>query len=131
MERAFRAGAGAVRQARQLVTDALVKLDVPAWPGNLLVTELVTNVVVHVRRAFTVRVVVGDTSDDGVRVEVEDDDPELPVCSPSTPHAPGGRGLAMVEALATEWGTSPSRSGKGKIVWFTLSGDRAGARGIR
>jgi hypothetical protein len=57
----------------------------------------------------------------GVRVEVGDTSEQLPVAG-DPPHAStGGRGLQLVEALASEWGTT--RDGPGKVVWFELAAD--------
>jgi hypothetical protein len=37
----------------------------------------------------------------------------------SDPHAPGGRGLWLIEQLTTAWGINRHRDG-GKVVWCTL-----------
>jgi hypothetical protein len=42
-----------------------------------------------------------------------------PVEVPYAPHdAPGGRGLLLVDSLASSWGWAPTP--EGKRVWFTL-----------
>ncbi|HEX6470627.1 MAG TPA: ATP-binding protein [Streptosporangiaceae bacterium] len=38
-----------------------------------------------------------------------------------------GRGLHIVECVATAWGAGPSPSGRGRVVWFVI---RAGRRDI-
>lgn len=84
--------------------------------AELLTTELVTNVVVHV--AGTVDLVVR-TIVRGVRVEVTDHDRRLPKFGAAEPDAVGGRGLVLVDALADAWGVD-HMSGNGKTIWFEL-----------
>lgn len=33
----------------------------------------------------------------------------------------GGRGLQLVDRLATAWGCQPGADGQGKVVWFRLT----------
>ncbi|MET7378652.1 SpoIIE family protein phosphatase [Streptomyces sp. NPDC005526] len=87
-----------------------------ADPAELLVSELVTNAVRHSRGgAVALRLVRGDT----LLCEVDDDDHELPTLTSAGPGDESGRGLRVVSALAREWGTS--RTGTGKTVWFELT----------
>lgn len=94
------------------------------WDGEvadvaeLLVSELVTNALVHGGGGASLAVTVAPG---GVRVEVADDLPDelQPVVRPTSASATGGRGLALVEALATAWGVR--RAPGGKVVWFHLS----------
>ena len=77
----------------------------------LVVSELVTNAVLHART--TARFVLRW---DGrcARVEVTDGDrqpPRVPVEAPAV----GGRGLFLVDRLSSEWGSDPAPSGK--TVW--------------
>ncbi len=81
----------------------------------LLVSELATNAVLHARTPFTV---VIDRSR-GVRVEVHDEDPRPPHTRDYGPEAASGRGLHLVESLATTSGTEVGPGGKS--VWFELS----------
>lgn len=85
---------------------------------SLVVTELVTNAVLHAKAPIEL---VIEQADGCLRVSVRDNDPHLP--SPPPPRPPTaaltfGRGLAVVEALATRWGATPS--GEGKEVWAEL-----------
>jgi hypothetical protein len=50
--------------------------------------------------------------------EVEDDDHTLPTLLSAGPDDEYGRGLGVVSALAREWGTS--RTNSGKTVWCEL-----------
>ncbi|MFI0259012.1 ATP-binding protein [Streptomyces sp. NPDC017056] len=99
-----------------------------AHDARVLVSELVTNVYRHTRTAV-VRIDVA-VNPDYVRVAVWDDAPRsrllgLPVFS----EGDSGRGLFLVECLATRWGiyrpNTETRSRKG--VWFVL--DREGRDG--
>lgn len=83
----------------------------------LLVTELVTNAVVHAGTEIELRVsAVGTT----LRVEVVDRSPGslTIVKQPPSETREGGRGVFLLDAVATEWGTR--HFGSGKSVWFEL-----------
>lgn len=81
----------------------------------LLVSELVTNAVVHARSAVGITVTV---SRRGILVEVADHSPHLPVHRTFTTEATTGRGLELLEALAVQSGAR--RTLDGKVVWFSL-----------
>ncbi|MCA1712834.1 MAG: SpoIIE family protein phosphatase [Actinobacteria bacterium] len=95
----------------------------------LLVTELVTNAIVH---AGTELELLVSTDGPTLRVEVSDRSPgAIPVVrdQPSETRE-GGRGIFLLDALATEWGTR--HFGSGKSVWFQLGPSaRAGGRAHR
>ncbi|WP_236075944.1 ATP-binding protein [Streptomyces coffeae] len=56
-----------------------------------------------------------------LRVEVADGSPVVPRIREAAPTAESGRGLAIVDGLAGDWGTEPPDPGRvGKKVWFTL-----------
>ncbi|MYU12836.1 ATP-binding protein [Streptomyces sp. SID8361] len=56
-----------------------------------------------------------------LRVEVADGSPVVPVARKPEPTEESGRGLAIVDDLAADWGTEPPDPGaRGKKVWFTL-----------
>ena len=81
----------------------------------LLASEVVTNAIVHARTNAFVRVQLVD----GVlRVEVHDATRQLPTPRPYDPHAESGRGLMLVDAYSSVWGTSAA--GDGKVVWFEV-----------
>ncbi|MER6996972.1 ATP-binding protein [Streptomyces sp. NPDC000410] len=114
------------RLARHL---AAHQLDVWGFPyggdfsdaAALLVSELATNAITHARvpgRDFQLRLALTATT---LRIEVSDARADrTPTSGPTTP-APDsetGRGLILVEALATRWGTADRLVGK--TVWAEL-----------
>ncbi|MER5972909.1 ATP-binding protein [Streptomyces sp. NPDC002055] len=112
---------GSAATARRLVRVALAAwgLDDVAEDGAVIVSELVSNAVRHARRE-SIRVVVERTAVRTVRVAVADFSRARPV-----PRAPGngeegGRGLFLVAALATAWGTDERQWGK--VVWADVEG---------
>lgn len=83
----------------------------------LLVSELVTNAVIHGKTSATVEV---HRPADILRVSVRDDNPVLPAAGQAPPlDAESGRGLAIVAMLATRWGVETVDDGK--AIWFELS----------
>jgi serine phosphatase RsbU (regulator of sigma subunit)/anti-sigma regulatory factor (Ser/Thr protein kinase) len=83
----------------------------------LLATELVTNAVRHGHGDVSVRLWPGP---DVVRVEVSDASPHRPEPGDLDLDAEDGRGLLIVGALSSRWGTAPLPGGAGKAVWFEL-----------
>lgn len=83
----------------------------------LLVSEVATNALIH--GAGQVRVRVLDAGP-RLRIEVSDDSVILPVARKAAADAEGGRGLALVDALAVDWGVETRDTGK--TVWFELGG---------
>lgn len=100
-ERAARAGVGAV-------SDTL----------GLLVSELVSNVVLHAQTPCEVSISrVGSR----LRVEVRDGSARLPrAAGKPDPFALSGRGMLLVDALSDSHGAEPLDDG-GKLVWFELT----------
>ncbi|MFE6972371.1 ATP-binding protein [Streptomyces sp. NPDC057682] len=85
----------------------------------LIVGELVANAVLHARRE-SIRVVVERIGERTVRVAVTDFSRELPVECRAGDGDEGGRGLLLVAAVASDWGTDTFRWGK--VVWAVLDG---------
>ncbi len=83
----------------------------------LLASELVTNAVRHGGGEVTVRLWAGPET---IRVEVTDANPHRPLAADRGPDAEEGRGLLIVRALASRWGSAPLRDGSGKTVWFEV-----------
>ena len=112
--------------ARRLVERAVATAALPDLIDEalLLVTEVVTNAVVHAGTELELEIT---TEGDRLRVEVSDRSAgALPVVreAPSETRE-GGRGIFLLDALATEWGTR--HFGSGKSVWFQLGPPRADA----
>lgn len=84
--------------------------------AQTLVSELVTNAVIHARTAFTVRVSCdGDT----VRVSVFDGSRARARVRNYGTDATTGRGLRLLDALSADWGVEPH--GDGKAIWFEVA----------
>jgi anti-anti-sigma factor len=84
--------------------------------AELLADELVTNAVVHARTRLRLRL---ELSGDLLHIGVYDASPRLLRLVPDDPEGEGGRGLRLVERLATAWGVHHRPDG-GKVVWCTL-----------
>jgi anti-sigma regulatory factor (Ser/Thr protein kinase) len=113
-----------VREARVFARDVLADDGVEASiieVALLLVSELTTNAVVHARG--TMRVTVHSDAH-WVRIEVEDQGRGRPALRPATQDQPEGRGLRLVDKLATDWGTE--RRATHKVVWCEIA--RQGGR---
>lgn len=83
---------------------------------DLLLTELITNAIIHARTDIEVRV---EPSRAGVRVDVIDGNPIMPVAGTLTAAALSGRGLTLVQSMSTRWGAHNNVTG-GKTVWFEV-----------
>ena len=106
--------------ARRFVRAALESVDtdpVVIETAELLTDELVTNAIVHAqcKSYLFIRAAQGL-----VRVEVTDPDDQLPAMAIPDTDAVGGRGLMIVNGLASAWGIQRTTEG-GKTVWFELS----------
>jgi anti-sigma regulatory factor (Ser/Thr protein kinase) len=82
----------------------------------LLVSEVATNAVLHSYGSH-IRVRVLDRGL-RLRVEVFDGSPVLPVPRRARPAEESGRGLALVQALAVQWGADAQPDGK--TAWFEI-----------
>ncbi|MFM9625097.1 DUF6415 family natural product biosynthesis protein [Streptomyces turgidiscabies] len=113
-----------VREARQFVRVCLAVwgLDVYADATVLIMSELVTNAVLHARGP-AVRISVDRPTHDRVQLGVVDRAPSaLPHMRMPSAGGLGGRGLLLVDELADRWGTDLKGSGTrwGKRVWADL-----------
>lgn len=109
----------AAAEARRALTDACRHLTRGlVHDAALLISELVTNAV---RYAGGIITVVIDCLSDCVAVAVRDDSPAPPVVRDPGPDDPSGRGLQLVDSLASKWGCQLAPGGAGKTVWFTVA----------
>ena len=119
--RTFLPAHSAVAAVRRFVEET-----VAAWGADstvvddatLVASELATNALLHAGSPFRVTLQRGEGS---VRLHVRDTSP-----TPPTRRSPGvelttGRGIAMVHAIAEEWGTEVRADGK--VVWAELAVD--------
>ncbi len=106
-----------MRAARHLAADALAA---SGYPGDvetvlLLLSELVTNAVRHAATPFEVHMAVDPVQ---VTVTVIDHDrAHPPRMRDPQPEETSGRGLRIVDQLASSWG-SEALAGDAKGVWF-------------
>jgi anti-sigma regulatory factor (Ser/Thr protein kinase) len=106
-----------VRNVREFIARAVDGCPV-ADEVILLASEVAANAVVHTASGkggtFTVVVCAGDQV---FRVEIHDDGSQSPPTIGATGELVGsGRGLGLVESLATRWGYLGDRNGR--VVWF-------------
>jgi anti-anti-sigma factor len=108
----------ATRAARRMVVDAC-----QAWErkehtesAETIVTELVSNVVMHARTEMRVLLSFRAPL---LHLSVLDYSPLLPRRQlPDPETGEGGRGLVLIEAMSTGWGVTVTKDGK--VVWATL-----------
>lgn len=137
--RRWPAALGHVREARAFAVGCVESWDARVAHDDLRVVtgELVTNAVVHARTPFTVALA---WNGDAVLIQVTDGSATLPVCGARTNgHAegdqgrsgsgefgsPGGRGLMLVDAMTSEWGST--RVMGGKTVWAVMAAESSAA----
>jgi len=112
------ARADAPHRARELLDDALRRRGGAGRlraDAQLVLSELVTNAVIHARTPVSVTVSLGA---DGVRLAVRDFRPRLPVDDERGPNTGLGLGLRLVGSLAAAWGIEPVPDGK--VIWARL-----------
>ena len=110
-------------QARRFVDETLRRWECDELLDTveLLVSELVTNAVIHAKSDVDVSV---QLLADRIRIEVADQSPAGIRRRELTAEGSSGRGISMVESLATAWGVISNRNGK--AVWFEVARPVAG-----
>ena len=109
-----------VGAARRFVRDVLMSRQVSDGVVDtveLLTSEVVTNAIVHGRSGPQLAVEIDEHV---VRVAVRDLSPEVPVRRLGRLDDVSGRGVVIVEELASAWGVDHERNG-GKRVWFEVA----------
>ncbi len=115
--------AGSPARVRRGLRAALGQWGLPAAAVEdalMVVEELVANVVDHARTPFrlTVDHLHADHPGPALRIAVRDGCPRPVHVRPFDAHAHRGRGLQMIEALASRWGCH--RTAGGKTVWAVV-----------
>ncbi len=115
----------AAQVARTTVTELLTESGLTdpdvAYTAVLLASELAANAWRHARtatggeRRFHLEACLSAAT---LRVRVSDSDHAAPALRPATVSDTDGRGLNLIQALAKEWGVTPTPGGKS--VWFVL-----------
>lgn len=98
-------------RAQGVSTDALDVIE-------LLTGELLANAVVHGPEAGDIRIRMW-RSGRVVSVAVSDESVARPVVRVPAPTSSGGRGMMLIDALASAWGVDDGGPA-GKTVWFSL-----------
>lgn len=117
-----------VSRARQLAGDQLSiwGIDADTYDTALLViSELVTNAVVHTGGHLVACELLFQERELRITVQDQGSAPTGPrVCRAAEPggvEEERGRGLLLVEAVSSAWGTHNCERGTGRIVWAELS----------
>jgi len=116
---AIDAEAPAVVEARAFAAATMAAWELPdlvVRDAVLLVSEMVTNAIVHGRPPICLRLRHARSR---LLIEVDDTATAVPRKLRPTPLDVHGRGLQLVAALAESWGTRPTASGKS--VWCALA----------
>lgn len=109
-----------VAESRRIATAAMRRWAVPSAMADeavLVVSELMTNAIVHgadEQGSVGLRMQYGDGQ---LRIEVTDGNPEPARLKAAEDDDLGGRGLHLVEELASTWGTSDA----GHTTWAVFS----------
>jgi anti-sigma regulatory factor (Ser/Thr protein kinase) len=112
----FTAELASVGAARRFAQETTSRWGLDSRDVALVVGELAANAVVHGHTPFTVSL---SSRDHTVSVEVRDGSSGRPRCGEVSLDAPSGRGLLIVDRLASEWGIRRICDG-GKVVWAEI-----------
>lgn len=103
---------------------AVVDAALPLWElghvvddVKLIVSELVSNVVLHASKSESMRLEV-ETRPGRLHVALADGSAVQPVIRELASDETSGRGLRLVEALASRWGST--RHETGKRIWLEI-----------
>jgi anti-sigma regulatory factor (Ser/Thr protein kinase) len=105
------------RFVRSRLVDGAADGSVDLDTATLLVSEVVTNAILHARTSVTLTV---DVADEVVRITVRDGSPVRPRLHSFAPTSATGRGLRLLDRLAKRWGVEADPVTGGKIVWFEV-----------
>jgi len=103
--------------ARRFVRARLLNGAADVDTATLLVSEVVTNAILHARTAVTLTV---DLSDHVAHIAVRDGSPVQPRIHAFSATSATGRGLRLLDRLAQRWGVDADPATGGKVVWFEV-----------
>jgi len=115
--------ASSVSRARRLAHETLTTWGSARRRDDvvLVVSELVTNAIIHAGSALTLELeLISGGDGDRVRVTVIDRSRHLPQRQQVEPDQIGGRGVLLVDLLADSWGSESAPSGKRVWAEFLL-----------
>lgn len=103
--------------ARRFVRARLAGGGVDVDTASLLVSEVVTNAILHARTHLTLTIEeVGAVA----HIAVHDGSPVAPRLHAFSRTSATGRGLRLLDKLAMSWGVESDPGTGGKIVWFEV-----------
>lgn len=104
--------------ARRFLVQTLDRWDLQGveYDASVVLSELTTNAVLHAGTDLRVKISYDDRV---LTLEVTDGSPKLPMARRPNPRAATGKGLVLVEALATQWGVRPEPAGK--TIWASFA----------
>jgi len=110
-------------RARAFVADAGLAWGLPALlieSAQLATSELVSNSVEHALSGVEITLGLDGRR---LRIAVRDNSRVPPTHRPLRAADARGRGMALVDALADEWGVTPHDDGKTVWLWLTVQAD--------
>jgi ABC-type transporter Mla MlaB component len=113
---------GAARRSREEITDACDRWDRTDLAGSacIVATEMVNNVVAHARTPMVVLLAARSA---GLAVAVRDESVRAPSFTGApAPTSYGGRGMLLIDSVATRWGNL--LLAHGKVVWALLNASK-------
>jgi anti-sigma regulatory factor (Ser/Thr protein kinase) len=121
----------AAAQARRLTRDALARWDISALADDAqsIASELAANAVnaaTRPRGTLPAIIFAIHRRHGEIRIIVWDNGPGKPERAAPGPDAETGRGLAIIDHLASDWGWWPTPASGGKVVWAAIP-DAAGS----
>ncbi|WUT08222.1 ATP-binding protein [Streptomyces sp. NBC_00704] len=94
--------------------------------AEICATELLSNVITHVGPGTPTTLSVS-MHGGRVRIEIEDPDPRtLPTLLRAGAESEGGRGMALIDAMAVRWGVEPRADRK--VTWCELAAESGSSR---
>jgi anti-sigma regulatory factor (Ser/Thr protein kinase) len=118
----FSGGLSSVREARRFLSSVLEDWGTAEFEfaAPQVLSELATNAALHARSSYTVEL---HLDEECLQIEVTDSSPRLPRMRRYAADATTGRGMGLVAALSSAWGTTAN--GTGKTVWARVVPDGA------